>query len=432
MPFCNHPERIIMSDNREIATQILFQTFSKRSFLDFETLDKNPDSDRGFIKMLVMTTTRRYEFIRKVIRQFAPKRLPEKAAYANYALAAAVTELLFMDTPDYAVINSYVSLIKKHCDKYVAGFANAVLRKIAAEKDLLKGHDRGEFFTTAFFELLNKDYSKGMIRRLQEVSLLEPPLAITVKSDPAVWAEKLNGKLLDGNTIILPNSGKIRELPGYAAGEWWVQDYAASLAVSTIKDLQGKRVLDLCAAPGGKTAQLLSRGAKVTSLDNSQQRLKILRENMERLQLQPEQIVCADALDYLQNFDNEPYDIILLDAPCSGTGIFRRHPELVHIKNLQDTIRQAELQKQILSATDKALKTGGILVYCTCSIAKNEGELQIDAFLQTHANFQIQPLNHPRFPEMVTEQGYLRTLPHQLTEFGGCDAFFIAQLTKVG
>lgn len=431
MQFYNHSERIIMSDNREIATEILFQTFSKRSFLDFSLMDKNPDSDRSFIKMLVMTTTRRYEFIRKVIRQFAAKKLPEKSAYANYALAAAVTELLFMETPDYAVINSYVNLIKKYCDKYVAGFANAVLRKIATEKELLKEHDRGEFFSAAFFELLNQDYPKFVIRKMQEISLTEPPLAITVKSNPALWAEKLNGQHLDGNTILLSDAGRIRELPGYMDGSWWVQDYAASLAVNALTNLKDKRILDLCAAPGGKTAQLLSQGANVTSLDNSQQRLNILRENMQRLNLQPQQIICADALNYLQDFKGEPFDAILLDAPCSGTGIFRRHPELVHIKNRQDIIRQAGLQKQILAVAGNALKPGGVLIYCTCSIAKLEGEDQINSFIISHPEFKIQPLAQERFPEFITPEGYLRTLPHHLEEFGGCDAFFIAKLIKV-
>lgn len=142
-----------MPDNRATAVQILFQTFSRRSFLDFEPMNGLSPAGRSFVKMLVMTTVRRYEFIRKVIRQFARKKLPPKAAYAQYALACAVCELLFMNTPDYAVINSCVNLVKKNCDRYVAGFVNAVLRKIVAEKELLKQHDKDEFFTPAFFEL---------------------------------------------------------------------------------------------------------------------------------------------------------------------------------------------------------------------------------------------------------------------------------------
>ena len=420
-----------MSDNREIAVRILTQTFHQRSFLDFSLMNQSADADRGFIKMLVMTTTRRYEFIRKALRQFIRKKLPTKAAFAEFALAAGACELLFMNTPDYAVINSYVNLVKKHCDKYLAGFANAVLRKVAAEKDLIKTKDKGEFFSAPFFELLNKDYPAGQIRLIQQAGLSEPPLAISVKTSPELWAQKLNGKQLDGNTIILPDSSNISSLTGYDTGDWWVQDYAASLAASSLENLAGKRVLDLCAAPGGKTAQLLSRGAVVTSLDNSQQRLNTLRENMTRLRLQPEKIICADALSYLQNFNDKPFDAILLDAPCSGTGVFRRHPELVHIKNSQDVARQADLQKQILSLATKALKSGGELVYCTCSIAKAEGEEQIKAFLTENGGFELTPLSSSRFPEIITPEGFIRTLPIHLAEFGGCDAFFIAKLTKV-
>lgn len=420
-----------MSDNREIAVRILSQTFRQRSFLDFEPMNQTSDTDRGFIKMLVMTATRRYEFIRKTLRQFINKKLPSKAAFTEFSLIAGTCELLFMNTPDYAVINSYVNLVKKSGGKHLAGFVNAVLRKIAAEKDIIKTKDKGEFFSAAFFELLNKDYPSGLIRKIQQAGLSEPPLAVSVKNNPEKWAQKLGGKMLDGNTVILPENSKITKLEGYDTGDWWVQDYAASLAVGSLENIAGKRVLDLCAAPGGKTAQLLNRGAVVTSLDNSQQRLNTLRENMTRLRMEPEKIICADALSYLQNFNDTPFDIILLDAPCSGTGVFRRHPELVHIKNAQDVIRQAELQKQILSLTGKALKTGGELVYCTCSIAKAEGEEQIKKFLVDKKEFRSVPLSSPRFPEIVTPEGFIRTLPVHLAEFGGCDAFFIAKLTKV-
>ena len=239
-----------MPDNRATAVQILFQTFSRRSFLDFEPMNGLSPADRSFVKMLVMTTVRRYEFIRKVIRQFARKKLPPKAAYAQYALACAVCELLFMNTPDYAVINSCVNLVKKNCDRYVAGFVNAVLRKIAAEKELLKQHDKGEFFTPAFFELLNCDYSSRTIREIQKISLTEPPLAVTVKDNPRLWAEKLAGKYLDGNTVVLPQTGQIRELEGYAEGCWWVQDYAASLAVNVILRWMGTvRMLSMEMSP---------------------------------------------------------------------------------------------------------------------------------------------------------------------------------------
>ena len=217
---------------------------------------------------------------------------------------------------------------------------------------------------------------------------------------------------------------------GYNEGEWWVQDISASLAANYFSNIQGKRILDLCAAPGGKTSQLISMGAKVTSLDASQDRLRILQQNLQRLKLSAENIICCDAVDYLQNFNKEPYDGILLDAPCSATGVFRRHPEIVHLKKQEDIDKQASLQKKILSVISPALKTGGELIYCTCSIAKTEGEEQILNFIKSHNNYKIIPLKNPSEPQSETTEGFIRTLPFHYCAQQGCDAFFIAKLTK--
>ncbi|MGN0914447.1 MAG: RsmB/NOP family class I SAM-dependent RNA methyltransferase, partial [Alphaproteobacteria bacterium] len=226
------------------------------------------------------------------------------------------------------------------------------------------------------------------------------------------------------------NNAKIPELPGYNDGEWWVQDAAASLAVKALGKISDQRVLDLCAAPGGKTAQLIAAGAKTTALDISDKRLITLDENLNRLNFQTERTICADALEYLKNFDEEPYDIILLDAPCSATGTLRRHPETVHIKSSADIKKMAALQKQLLNLARKALKNNGILLYCTCSISKIEGENQIAEFLKDNHNFKLLPIKNIGFKEAETPEGYIRTLPFHLAEQGGMDAFFIAKLQK--
>lgn len=420
-----------MADPRETATEILRQIFTQKDTSNLQALEQNTHTEHGFIKMLTLTTLRRHVFLRKVMNQFIKKKLPAKASFADSAIETGACELLFMDTPDYAIINSYVNLIKKHCDKFIAGLANAVLRRIAADKDILLKHNRDEVFPDSFLEILNNSYIKDTISRLQNAALQEPALTISTKATPQDWAQRLEGQWIDGNSVTLPNSGKVQSLSGFVEGHWWVQDFAASLAVSVLPDLKGKRVLDLCAAPGGKTAQLINKGALVTSLDNSQQRLNTLRQNMERLHFSPEKIICADALNYLQDFSDTPFDVILLDAPCSATGIFRRHPEVLHLKTKFDVLRQAELQKQILANISKALAPQGTLIYCTCSIAKEEGEKQISDFLTTHDEFQISPLTSEKFPAIITPEGFIRTLPFHLQSYGGCDAFFIARLTKV-
>lgn len=426
-----------MNEPRHIAVEMLQEILTKKVFFSEVKLSRTnlSSQDSAFINMLVLTTLRHLVFIKKTLKKFVKKKLPANVAYGEYALYAAATEILYLNTPDYAVINSYVEIVKKATDKYVAGFINAVLRNICKQKEALKEEDSGEFFPPEFFRILNQDYGKKTIQKIQSAAAIEPDLDLSVKSNPEIWAEKLGATLLPGGTVRLKNSGKITDLEGYEQGEWWVQDFAAALAAKTLGDIKGKRVLDLCAAPGGKTAQLLSLGAKVTALDISEPRLKTLRENLQRLNFTAE-VVCADALDYLQNFTQEPYDAILLDAPCSATGTIRRHPELVHIKNLRDVEKLAALQKDFLELAGKALKPGGILVYCTCSITKAEGENRIKEFLETHPEFRLKPIKSAEIAEdkslaeIISEEGFVRTLPQHLAALGGSDAFFVARLQK--
>lgn len=427
-----------MTDTRRVAAEMLQNVLENRVFFSEVKNQKEEasSSDSAFINMLVLTCLRHLAFTKRSLKQFAKKKLPENVIFGQYLLYLGMTEVLYMDTPDYAIINSYVDIAKKTTDKYVAGFINAVLRNICHQKEALKAADDGEFFPPLFNQILNQDYSKKTIKKIQESSQKEPLLDITIKSDAPIWAEKLSGKLLPGGTIRMENRGRISELPGYQEGTWWVQDFAASLAVKALGDIKGKKVLDLCAAPGGKTAQLINAGAIVTALDISDSRLNTLKTNLQRLQIKAEEIICADALSWLKDYAGEKFDIILLDAPCSATGTLRRHPELVHIKNLKDVEKLADLQKDFLSLVGNALKKDGILLYCTCSISKTEGEKQITTFLENNPGYKNMPLQSAdlcgddKLQETITEEGFIRTLPHQLADFGGTDAFFIARLKK--
>lgn len=413
---------------QEILEKRIFFSEVKTAF------DSSDEQSNAFVNMLVLTSMRHLVYLRKVLKQHITKKLPEKASFINFVLLAAAAEIIYMETPDYAVINSYVDIAKKATDKYIAGFANAVLRKICAAKDEIAAADRGEFFTAPFFELLNLDYNKKTVQKIQAACLDETPLDLTAKGNPEALADELGGQLLPLGTVRLPNRGKIPALPGYRQGSWWVQDFSASLAVKSLGEIKNLRVLDLCAAPGGKTAQLINAGAEVTALDISEPRLKTLQENLSRLNMQAQKIICMDAFNYLKNFEGEKFDIILMDAPCSATGTLRRHPEIVHIKNLQDIERQALLQKDMLGLAANALKTDGTLVYCTCSISKLEGEKQIRSFLENNSQFAIAPLNDfvpAEIAEILTPEGFIRTLPFCLSTLGGMDAFFIAKLKKV-
>lgn len=431
-----------MIDPRLIAAETLQNVITNKVFFSEakNANDIREHKDFAFINMLVLTTLRHFTYLEKLLKKFVQKPLPEKAAFAHFALLTAAAELLYLQTPDYAVLNSYVNLIKTKQDKYLGNFANAVLRNLCRQKDSLPVTDHNEFFPESFIKLLRNDYSKDQISTIESFAAIEPPLDLTAKDHPLEWSQKLEGTMLASGSIRLANSGKIAQLAGFAEGSWWVQDAAAALAVKLLGNLQDCQVLDLCAAPGGKTAQLLNAGAQVTALDISEDRLQTLTENLQRLKFALPQIVCADALDYLQHSDCSQFSAILLDAPCSATGTLRRHPELVHLKSAKDVNKSIKLQKQILDAAAASLRPGGTLVYAVCSLLPAEGEKQIATFLESHPNFQllpVQPEELNAFPgeplnECINSQGCIRTLPFHLGASGGMDSFFIARLHKEG
>ncbi|MBR1605750.1 MAG: methyltransferase domain-containing protein [Alphaproteobacteria bacterium] len=412
-----------MSDQRENTILYLQKILQRHETPEFPLT-------HAFEKMLGLTVCRHAVSLKTVIEPFLSKPISSKQSLLQTILLTATAEIFFMESPTYAIINSYVNLAKKHVGKSCGGFINAVLHKIANNKTSLLASYRQQMFPDSFLEILKQDYSDGIIKKIAQAAYGQPPLNLTTKNNINNWAVHLHAKKTNKYTLTVPANGKIEDLKGYAQGAWWVQDTAAALAVPQFGNLKGKRILDLCAAPGGKTAQLLSSGAVVTSLDSSSQRLDTLKQNLFRLNLAPENIICADALEYLKNFSQEPFDGILLDAPCSATGIFRRHPEIIHLKTVTDVQTQADLQKQILTKISNALKIGGELIYCTCSIAHKEGEEQISHFIKNNKNFEISPLNNPEEPQTITPQGFIRTLPFHYHDSGGCDAFFIAKLTK--
>ncbi|MBE6452420.1 MAG: methyltransferase domain-containing protein [Alphaproteobacteria bacterium] len=419
-----------MTTSRELSVFILQDILENKVFAS-EAKNKHLPKDyqeTAFVNMLLQTGLRHLVYIKSVIKNYAQKKFPQNARVAHYSLILGTAELLYMNTPNYAVINSYVDITKKHTNKYIAGFTNAVLRKIATEKDRFKSEDTGIFFPPEFRKLLSSSYNKKTINFIEQASIKEPFLDISTITDfnlPQSTILPLGG-------LRLKNNGNITQIEGYQQGLWWVQDFSSAFAVNTLNNIKDKRVLDLCAAPGGKTAQLIAKGAKVTALDISEERLKRLTENLSRLNLHTEATICADATDWLTNYHGEPFDIILLDAPCSATGTLRRHPELVHIKKSSDVETVLPIQKQLLEQSANTLKKGGLLIYCTCSLSKQEGEQQISSFLQKHPDFKTHQVSIPsELSVLLTPEGWIRILPSHLTSLGGADGFFISILDKV-
>ena len=286
--------------------------------------------DTAFVNMVTLTALRHLNHISKIIKKLTQKNLSSQKPLVRMILILGTTELLYMNSADYGVINSYVEIAKAKTNHFAAGFINAVLRKINGQKEMLINDDKKDFCPPEFRNLLLKSYAQTTVDEIEKASLNEPALDITL-IDKNSTIDNL-GEILPLGTLRMAHKGKIDELPDYKDGKWLVQDFSSALPVKMLGEINGKKVLDVCAAPGGKTAQLLAKGAKVTALDISSARLDILQTNLQRLHLQADNIICADACEYLKD-SAETYDIVLLDAPCSATGTLRRHPEIVYNKN---------------------------------------------------------------------------------------------------
>jgi 16S rRNA (cytosine967-C5)-methyltransferase len=392
--------------------------------------------DRAFAYLIALTVLRRAGQLRAMIDKFIEKTLPAKRGDLDEIMLAAAAQLAFLKTPPHAVINTAVSQVKNNPrTKRFAGLVNAILRRVSEQADtLLASQDEARLNTPDWFwQRWEKTYGEHETYRLTAQHLIEPSLDLTVKSNPEGWAQRLGGIALPTGNVRIATKGRIENLDGYNDGEWWVQDIAASLPVRLLGDVACRVVADLCAAPGGKTAQLAHAGAKVWAVDISARRLLRVEDNLARLKLKAETVV-ADALQWTPP---EPLDAILLDAPCSATGTIRRNPDIPHLKNLLDIGKFVDLQHKLLRRALDILKPGGTLIYCTCSLEPAEGQDQITNLLDQRTDVTLDPVCADEIAgraEWVDEMGALRTLPHDLQlsdpDLSGMDGFYAARLVK--
>ncbi|HUE44904.1 MAG TPA: transcription antitermination factor NusB [Aestuariivirgaceae bacterium] len=387
-----------------------------------------PDRERAFVRALAATALRRLGQIEHLLARFLAKPLPAKSGHAREILIVAAAQILFMRVPAHAAIDVAVEIARSDRDaRHFAGLINAVLRRLSevgldAETDRATLHlNTPAWLWRRWCDHYGEDAAGQIAARHAE----DPPLDITVKSDPKGWAEALGGDVLPTGTVrIAAARGRIEDLPGYGAGDWWVQDAAAALPARLLGDVAGSRVLDLCAAPGGKTAQLAAAGARVTALDHSEGRLERLKENLARLHLTAD-IVVADAARFQSP---EAYDAMLLDAPCTATGIVRRNPDIPHLKSEADLARLPPLQAGMLDNALGLVRPGGLVVYCTCSLEPEEGVGQITSLLERIpgvSRVPIAPAEIGGAGQLITPAGDLRTLPSH-----GLDGFFAARLRR--
>lgn len=397
--------------------------------------------DVAFARLIAVTTLRRLGQVNHVLENFLSKPIDHRAPFARAILQTAVAQLLFLDAPAHAVIDVSVQAIKAHKkSQHFSGLTNAVLRRVSeGGAAIIAEQDAATLNTPGWMlERWSATYGRAQALDIAAAHSCEPGLDLTFKNSNAAIPEGMDGVQLSTGSVRIANAGKIDTLPGFEAGDWWVQDAAAALPARLLGDVKAKKVLDLCAAPGGKTAQLCAAGATVTALDNSAKRMKRVRENLSRLGLNAECVV-ADAITWECD---SLFDAVLVDAPCSATGTIRRHPDIPLLKSEADILRLAEQQQAILRSAAARLMPGGRLVFCTCSLEVEEGADQIAAFLAAHGEFAIEPVQASLYsiPDAwVTDEGYLRTLPHfevPLSESGltstGVDGFFAAVLARAG
>jgi 16S rRNA (cytosine967-C5)-methyltransferase len=393
--------------------------------------------DRALARAIVGMALRRRGAIARALDACLDRPLKADAGGLSAILHVAAAQILFLDVADHAAVNLAVAqAAADRRARHARGLVNGVLRRLLRERESILEHacDPSVNARAWLYAGWERAWGADTAAAIAGAHLEQPPLDVVAKDDPQSWAERLGGVLLPTGAIRLaeaPNA--VAELPGYEEGGWWVQDAAAALPIRLFGDLQRLRVADLCAAPGGKTAQLAAAGAHVTAVEKSPARLARLEENMARLGL-PADTVCADMFEWSPG---EPFDAVLLDAPCSATGTIRRHPDVQWLKRPEDILALAALQARMLDRAAELVRPGGRLVFCTCSLEPAEGEDQVAPFLARHPEFSLlraDPAAIGGLDRLVSEAGTLRTLPS--FAFGsqpllsGMDGFFAAAFAR--
>jgi 16S rRNA (cytosine967-C5)-methyltransferase len=389
----------------------------------------NP-ADRSLVKAILHSCLRQLTRIDAIFDRFLDKPLPDGARNLRHILAVAAAQILFLDVPDHSAVDLAVEQARR--DPRSARFANlvnALLRRLGREKDTVLAEVARDVpvFPAWFQTRLEAVYGRDAARAIGDACLTPAPVDLTVKSDPGGWAARLGGTVLPTGSVRLSTfEGPVTDLAGFSDGEWWVQDAAAAIPAKLFGSLSGLAVADLCAAPGGKTAQLVLAAGRVTAVEQSASRMKRLKSNLDRLGLAAEFLQAR--LEDLH--PDRRFDAILLDAPCSSTGTIRRHPDVVWSKDAGDVKKLAAVQARLLRYAFALLAPGGRLVFSNCSLDPLEGEDLVRAFLAETpeaSRLPVSPSDWPGLAEAIDASGDVRTTPAML---GGMDGFYAAVLTK--
>lgn len=416
-----------------ILNNIIFKKKNlDEAFLEEDGFEDLSSRDRAFVRVLVATVLKRTHQLDDALEHLLHEPLSHlKPQQLINIFRLGFAQIFFLDTPAHAAVHTTVALAEQENIAHQKPLVNAVMRRFAQEKmPALSARDAGRLNTPAWlWESWMKDYGVEIALEICAANLDEAPVDFSVKNNPHDWAIQLEADLLPTGSLRKKSGGFIPDLPGFDEGAWWVQNAAAAMPVQLLKNIKGKTVVDLCAAPGGKTAQLAAQGANVIAVDRSSARLQKLSENLERLSLSAEVVVADGALWQ----PSSPVDCVLVDAPCTATGTVRHQPDVLYLKTGQDQDKMAALQKKLLLNAVKMLKTGGTLIYCTCSLQKAEGEDQREWLLQMDLPIRAVPITEKDLPglsEMITLHGEIRALPFYWKELGGIDGFYVARFVK--
>jgi 16S rRNA (cytosine967-C5)-methyltransferase len=424
---------------RSYAQSVLKDVLGRRRSLDVVLEAHPPPSslssrDLGFARAIANETLRRMGQTDAVLRAFLAKTpSPHRAGPTLEILLAGACELLFLGVPGHAAVDAANRLAARDGQAvHFKPLINACLRRIAREGASLVARQDAERLNTPdwLWTRWCTAFGEDTARAIARAHAVPPPLDIALKSADLPDGCKPHGDILPGDMVRVRNSGGVEQLPGYAEGGWWVQDFAAALPLRLLGDVRGKKVMDLCAAPGGKTAWLLAHGAEVVAVERDEARLSRLKSNLDRLGYSAV-LVQSDVRDFAPE---KRADLALLDAPCSATGTIRRHPELPWIKGEADVNTCADASTELLDAAAETVAPGGLLVFAVCSLEGEECESQTRRFLDRNKKFQREPVLPDEvfgMTELLTPEGDLRTLPCHFADRGGMDGLYAARLKRV-
>ena len=410
---------------RALALDLLASVLLEGRPLEDAPPERGSPQTRAFARRLAATTLRRAGQVEALTARFLARPLPRRAERTRLLLMLGMAQMLFGGVPAHAAVDTAVGL----ADARMKGLVNAVLRRCARAGPALAAAQDAARLNTPPRLLAGWEaaYGGAAARAVAEAHLGEAPLDLTLRR-PDAPGPLPAGEAMPTGALRIVRPGAVAQMPGYEEGGWWVQDMAAALPARMLGPVGGERVLELCAAPGGKTAQLAAAGARVTAVDRAPDRLEAARANFARLGLEAEWVE-ADAAGWRPE---RPFPAVLLDAPCSATGTIRRHPDILHRRAGRRLGGLAALQDRLLAGAADATAPGGRLVYACCSLEPEEGPERIAAFLARRPDFALEPVAFAALPEAAAPDGALRTLPSMLPGRGGMDGFYAARLVRIG